>query len=188
MPSLSFRERMSGSYWLLDAPTDERAITLSFQAQATDVGEFLRTRTWALAGTIDAEGLARSREIEGTLRFALIEERRLPYRFAFLGDDGCRYELSGQKEWTGLAPVSSMTLLPAKKSRKLLRLRAKRRRLRIRLTRQRPRRRQARSSRLRSDKTESRDGSHVGPDAVMPARRSGLTTPSPRSLTTRLRR
>jgi hypothetical protein len=113
MPSLSFRERMSGSYWLLDTPTDERAITLSFEAHAADVSEFLRTRTWSLAGTIDAERLARRREVEGTLRFSLIEERRLPYRFAFRGDDGCRYELRGQKEWTGLAPVSSMTLLPA---------------------------------------------------------------------------
>jgi hypothetical protein len=113
MPRLSFRERMSGSYWLLDAPTDERALTLSFEAHAADVGEFLRTRTWTLAGTIDAEGLARGREVEGTLRFALIQERRLPYRFAFRGDDGCRYELSGQKEWTSLAPVTSLTLLPA---------------------------------------------------------------------------
>jgi hypothetical protein len=113
MPSLSFRERMSGSYWLLDSPTDERAITLTFEARAADVGEFLRTRTCALAGTIDAEGLAHRRDVEGTLRFALIEERRVPYRFAFRGDDGSRYELSGQKEWTSLAPVSSMTLLPA---------------------------------------------------------------------------
>jgi hypothetical protein len=113
MPRLSFRERMSGSYWLLDAPTDERALTLSFEAHATEVGDFLRTRTWTLAGTIDAEGLAQGREVEGTLRFALIQERRIPYRFAFRGDDGCRYELCGQKEWTGLAPVTSLTLLPA---------------------------------------------------------------------------
>lgn len=113
MPSLSFRERMSGSYWLLAAPTEERAITLSFEAHSRDMGEFLRTRTWALAGTIDAEGLAHQREIEGTLRFALIQERRVPYRFVFRGDDGLRYELSGQKEWTGLAPLASMTLLPA---------------------------------------------------------------------------
>ena len=113
MPRLSFRERMSGSYWLLDAPTEERALTLSFEAHATEVGDFLRTRTWTLAGTIDAEGLAQGREVEGTLRFALIQERRIPYRFAFRGDDGCRYELCGQKEWTGLAPVTSLTLLPA---------------------------------------------------------------------------
>jgi hypothetical protein len=113
MPSLSFRERMSGSYWRLDAPAEEHALALSFEAHTTELGEFLRTRTWALAGTIDAEGLARRREIAGTIRYALIEERRVPYRFSFRGDDGRRYELVGQKEWIGLAPVASMTLLPA---------------------------------------------------------------------------
>jgi hypothetical protein len=45
--------------------------------------------------------------------FRLIDQRRLPYRFAFEGDDGRRYELSGQKEWSGFAPLESMTLLPA---------------------------------------------------------------------------
>jgi hypothetical protein len=113
MPTLSFRERMSGSYWRLDAPTDERAIALSYEANTRDLGEFVRTRTWLLAGTIDAEGLASQREVKGTLGFHLIDERRIPYRFAFRGDDGRRYELSGQKEWSGFAPVESMTLLPA---------------------------------------------------------------------------
>jgi hypothetical protein len=113
MPSLSYRERMSGSYWLLDAPTDERAIALNFEAKTCELVEFVRTRTWLLAGTIDAEGLASGREVEGTLGFRLIDERRIPYRFAFRGNDGRRYELSGQKEWSGLAPVESMTLLPA---------------------------------------------------------------------------
>jgi hypothetical protein len=113
MPSFSYRERMSGSYWLLDAPTDERAIALSFEAKTCELVEFVRTRTWLLSGTIDAEGLASGREVEGTLGFRLIDERRIPYRFAFRGNDGRRYELSGQKEWSGLAPVESMTLLPA---------------------------------------------------------------------------
>src|SRR5580698_2750326 len=113
MPSLSYRERMSGSYWLLDAPTDERAIALNFEAKTCELVEFVRTRTWLLAGTIDTEGLASGREVEGTLGFRLIDERRIPYRFAFRGNDGRRYELSGQKEWSGLAPVESMTLLPA---------------------------------------------------------------------------
>jgi hypothetical protein len=113
MPSLSFREKMSGSYWRLDAPADERALALTFEARILDLTAFVKTRTWTLSGTIDAEGLARDQALEGTLRFALVEERRIPYRFAFRGDDGRRYELSGQKEWTGLAPVASMTLLAA---------------------------------------------------------------------------
>ena len=38
MPTLSFRERMSGSYWLLDSPTDERALNVSFEASTRDLG------------------------------------------------------------------------------------------------------------------------------------------------------
>jgi len=62
---------------------------------------------------VDAEGLATKQALEGTLAFRLLDERRLPYRFQFVGDDGKDYELSGQKEWSGLAPIESMTLLPA---------------------------------------------------------------------------
>jgi hypothetical protein len=111
--SLSYRESMSGNYWLLDAPTEERALSVRYEGRASDVADFVRTRTWSIAGTIDAEGLAHARPVEGTVRVALLKELRVPYRFFFRGDDGRRYELSGQKEWTGLAPVSSMTLLPA---------------------------------------------------------------------------
>jgi hypothetical protein len=113
MPSLSFRETLSGNYWRLDAPTDERALAVTYEARVVDAADFVRTSTWTVAGTIDAEGLAHARPIEGTVRYALITERRVPYRFFFRGDDGRRYELSGQKEWTGLAPLASMTLLPA---------------------------------------------------------------------------
>jgi hypothetical protein len=112
-PGLSFRETMSGNYWRLDAPTDERAIAVSLEAHTGDLVAFARDRTWQIRGTIDAERLASGRDIEGTLAFKLIDERRVPYRFAFRGDDGRRYELSGQKEWRGLAPIESMTVLPA---------------------------------------------------------------------------
>ena len=110
----SFRETMSGTYWRLDAPTDERAIEFRLRASTSDVARFARDKTWNVrTGTLDAEGLATSRPLEGTLAFRLLDERRLPYRLLFAGDDGARYELSGQKEWTGLAPLESMTLLPA---------------------------------------------------------------------------
>jgi hypothetical protein len=113
IPGFSFHETMSGTYWLLDAPTDERAIAFTIEAHTPDIARFVRDKTWNIKGTIDAERLASRRELAGTLGFRLIDERRLPYRFAFTGDDGQSYELSGQKEWSGLAPVESMTLLPA---------------------------------------------------------------------------
>jgi hypothetical protein len=104
---------MSGSYWLLAAPTEERAISFTIEARAGDVRRFARDRTWRITGTIDADGVASGRALEGTLAFKLLDERRLPYRFTFRGDDGGGYELSGQKEWSGLSPVVSLTLLPA---------------------------------------------------------------------------
>jgi hypothetical protein len=112
-PGFSFRETMSGSYWRLETPTDERALSFTIDARAKSIRRFARDKTWAITGTVDAEGLATRQPLEGTLVFRLLDERRLPYRFSFQGDDGERYELSGQKEWSGLAPVESMTLLPA---------------------------------------------------------------------------
>ena len=112
-PGFSFRETMSGSYWRLETPTEERAIAFTIDARARDLRRFARDKTWSITGTVDAEGLASKRPLEGTLAFRLLGERRLPYRFKFTGDDGRDYELSGQKEWSGLSPVESMTLLPA---------------------------------------------------------------------------
>jgi hypothetical protein len=104
---------MSGSYWRLDAPTEDLAIAFAIEARAKDLRRFARDRTWRITGTIDAEKLATARPLEGTLVFKLMGERRLPYRFTFVGDDGRGYELSGQKEYSGLSPIESLTLLPA---------------------------------------------------------------------------
>jgi hypothetical protein len=113
VPGFSFRETMSGTYWRLDEPTEERPIVVSLEAQTTRFRGFVRDKICTLKGTLDAEGLATARAVEGTLAFRLLDERRLPYRLAFTGDDGRSYELSGQKEWSGLSPIESMTLLPA---------------------------------------------------------------------------
>jgi len=113
LPGFSFREAMSGSYWLLDAPTEERAIALAMEAYAPDIRRFALDKTCRLRGTLDAERLAAGCALEGSVVFKLLDEGRVPYRMAFTGDDGKRYELSGQKEWSGLAPLESITLLPA---------------------------------------------------------------------------
>jgi hypothetical protein len=112
-PGFSFRETMSGTYWRLETPTEERAIGFTIEARANSIRRFALDKLWTIRGTIDAEGLASGRPLEGTLAFRLLDERRLPYRFEFTGDDGLRYELSGQKEWSNLSPIESMTLLPA---------------------------------------------------------------------------
>ena len=112
-PSLSFRETMRGTLWRLDAPTDERAVDVTLEARTGDLRDIPGDRTFRLRGTVDVEGLATRAEAEGTLVFKLATERRLPYRVRFRGDDGRAYELSGQKEWLPVAPLESVTTLPA---------------------------------------------------------------------------
>lgn len=109
----SFRERMSGSYWLLASPTDERAIALSIEAAASDLRTFARDKTWRVTGTIDAERLASARPLQGKIAFRLFDERRISHHLRFVGEDGALYRLMGQLEFRGLSPIDSLTLLPA---------------------------------------------------------------------------
>jgi hypothetical protein len=113
LPGFSFREELSGNYWRLESPTDERAIRLHLETRVPDAGVFLQSRTGELSGQIDADGMASMREIHGSLAFMLFEEQRFVYRFTFQADDGRVYELCGQKEWNALAPLEAITLLPA---------------------------------------------------------------------------
>jgi hypothetical protein len=110
---VSFHEWLTGSYWRLDAPMDERAIDLALEARAPDLGIAVRNRKWDLSGTLDAERLATHRAVEGSLATRVLDERRVLYRFSFAGDDGRRYELNGQKEWSSFMPFDSVTLLAA---------------------------------------------------------------------------
>jgi hypothetical protein len=107
-PGLSFEEWLSGSYWRLDAPTEEAALALDLRASTADVGELARTGTLRLEGTAVVEGITSGAEVEG---FLAVDGRRVLYRLTFRGDDGQTCELSGQKEWSGFAPVGSMTTL-----------------------------------------------------------------------------
>jgi hypothetical protein len=104
---------MSGSYWLLDTPTDERSIELTLEAYADDIRRLPIDKTFRLRGRVEAENLASGQDLHGTLIFKLIDEGRVQYRLFFAGDDARRYDLSGQKEWIGLAPLDSLTLLQA---------------------------------------------------------------------------
>jgi hypothetical protein len=109
----SLSETMSGSYWLLDAPTDERAIAFRIELFARDMGAFARDKTWRITGTIDVERLASAAPLQGKVAFRLFDERRISHQLEFVGDDGARYQLLGQREFSGLAPIESLTLLPA---------------------------------------------------------------------------
>jgi hypothetical protein len=112
-PAASFHEWLTGSYWMLDAPTDELAMGVDLKVTTPDLRALVSHKVWQLSGTIDAERLAKGQSIAGTICLRRLDEGRIPYRFAFRGDDGRPYELNGHKEWHGLSPLESLTLLSA---------------------------------------------------------------------------
>jgi len=113
LPGASFQEWLTGNYWMLDAPIDELAIGVDLTATTPDLRGLVSHKVWQLSGTIDAERLARGQSVAGTICLRRLDEGRIPYRFAFRGDDGRPYELNGHKEWHGLSPLESLTLLSA---------------------------------------------------------------------------
>jgi len=107
-----FRETMRGTYYLFDAPLDERAIEFSLVVRSRGIRRFMRDRVASITGEVTLEKLAMRRPLDGTLGLHL-REGRLPYEFTFQGDDGTGYRFRGQKEYTLLAPAESVSTLPA---------------------------------------------------------------------------
>jgi hypothetical protein len=103
MPALSFTEHMSGTFYLLAEPLRERKIALDFEAH-------VRTQTASLTGRLRAEGFATS-PVQGTIDARALAEKRIPYDLSFVGDDGQRYRLRGEKDLSWLAPIETLVVL-----------------------------------------------------------------------------
>ena len=101
---------MRGTYFLFDAPTDERSLQLTTQVES-DFARFSRERTAHLEGVVCMDGIARERPLKGTVTFRVHYERRLRYEFRFIDDDGQRRAFRGQKDCNLLSPTDSLTLL-----------------------------------------------------------------------------
>jgi len=112
MVGFRFRETMRGTYYLFDAPLDERAIEFSLVVRSRGLRRFARDRVASITGEVTLEKIATRRPLDGTLGLHL-DERRLPYEFTFQADDGTPYRFRGQKEYTLLSPAESVSTLPA---------------------------------------------------------------------------
>ncbi len=114
MIGVEFRERMAGTWHRLDAPTDERPFAFTARACVGRLAQFLGGAVARLEGEVQADGLARSSPLVGTLDLgALTRARELPYRFRFQGDDGRRYRFDGHKTVDLMDLPRTMTILPA---------------------------------------------------------------------------
>ncbi len=107
-------ESLSGSYYLLDEPLRDRAMSLSLSLDVDGLGRFARERKVAAEGTIAAEALAGGgKPVSGTVTWRLFDERRVPYDLGFQGDDGRSYHLRGQRDFFVHDAFDSLTILAA---------------------------------------------------------------------------
>ena len=104
MASVTFAERMSGKFYFLADPLTELPIAFEFEAH-------VRGKTASVTGRIHAEGLADS-PVQGTIDAAAFADKRIPYDLFFMGHDGRRYRLRGEKDLSWLAPFETLVVLP----------------------------------------------------------------------------
>lgn len=113
MAGFRFEETMRGSFYLLSKPEDERAIEFSIEARVDNLRRFARDLNARIQGVVTLEGICKHANLDGTLGIKLVRESRLPYDFSFTGEDGKKYRLRGEKNFTPLGIVQSLTTLPA---------------------------------------------------------------------------
>lgn len=109
----SFSETMAGTLEWDRKPGEKHPVRFDVTAHAESTRRHLATGRAALRGTIIVPGLAEGADAEGSIVIRPIGQRIIRYELEFVGDDGKRYELVGQKDIRWLAPLSTFTTLPA---------------------------------------------------------------------------
>ncbi|HEY1959644.1 MAG TPA: hypothetical protein VGH28_28740 [Polyangiaceae bacterium] len=107
MAGVAYVERLSGTFYRLAEPLREQTIALEIEASLRN----LRTRVATATGHLRAEDLAEA-PVQGTVTLRGLTERRIAYDLAFVGRDGRRYRLRGEKDLSWLAPVETLVALP----------------------------------------------------------------------------
>lgn len=110
IPGFHFHETMQGTY---TRDGVERPMKFSLEARAESALQHLRDRKARIHGSIDADGLASGRAIDGELTIDPLIRRIIRYEFGFTGDDGKPYRFAGQKDVNFFDLPTSMTVLPA---------------------------------------------------------------------------
>ena len=111
-------EALSGSWYRLDDPTNDRAIRLALRLGVSGMRRFLVERRLDAKGTAFIEGVAegdagQGQPVFGTLVWQLLDEKRVPYDLELEGDDGKHYRLRGQRDFYMHDAFDSLTILPA---------------------------------------------------------------------------
>ncbi len=107
-----FAETMSGTLELDDRPGEKHPLQFDLRAHAASTRSHLADGRAEVRGVISAPPLARSADVEGTLLIRPVGQRVIRYELSFVGDDGKRYELVGQKDIRWRKAITTLTTLP----------------------------------------------------------------------------
>lgn len=112
MLGFRFAEHFTGQFYRLTAPLESMDASLEIEIVCFDLLDFVRTRTAVLRGTFSAGTFATSQHVEGEVRLRFATEGKAGYSFWFLGNDGQRYRLLGEKDAHVSRGTASFTELP----------------------------------------------------------------------------
>lgn len=107
-----FAERMSGTFELDREPGTKHPLSFEINVHADSTRSHLRTGKAEIRGVVHAPPLAESADADGNILIRPLGERVIRYELAFVGDDGKRYELVGQKDIQLRRLLHSWTHLP----------------------------------------------------------------------------
>src|SRR5262245_36775435 len=108
-----FAETMSGTVEWDSDPGKQHPFKFEITAHADSTRKHLSNGVAQIRGVIHAPPHAESADAEGTITIRPIGKRIIRYELFFLGDDGKRYEMVGQKDISWLRPIKTFTTLPA---------------------------------------------------------------------------
>jgi len=108
-----FAETMSGTVEWDAEPGKKHPFKFEIRAHADSTREHFANGRMNLRGIISAPPTATNADAEGTIVIRPVGQRIIRYELSFLGDDGKRYEMVGQKDIRWLRPLETFSRLPA---------------------------------------------------------------------------
>jgi hypothetical protein len=107
-----FAETMSGTLELDARPGTQHPFKFEIAVHAPSTREHLRDGRARIRGVVHAPPLAEAADAEGTIVIRPLGQRIIRYELAFVGDDGKRYEVVGQKDIRLRRLLETWTTLP----------------------------------------------------------------------------
>jgi hypothetical protein len=108
----SFAETMAGTVEWDNEPGKQHPFSFQVSVHAESTREHLKNGVAQLRGVVHAPPVASAADAEGTITIRPVGQRIIRYELAFMGDDGKRYEVVGQKDIRYRHLLDTWTTLP----------------------------------------------------------------------------